>query len=56
MAEWVALAERLLVAGGQEKFAEVLSAVREATEAQEIIARFDWQLMLRKRPQKLYKA
>ena len=38
-AEWVALAERLLVAGGQRKFDEVLSAVREATEAQEDIAR-----------------
>lgn len=54
-AEWLRLAERLQAAG-PEKFDEVLVAMRDLVEAQEIIARFDWQLMLRKRPRKQYLA
>jgi hypothetical protein len=54
-AEWVALAERLLAAG-PEKFAEVLRGLRDVVEAQETIARFDWQLLHRGRPRKRYEA
>jgi hypothetical protein len=54
-AEWMRLAERLYVAG-PEKFEEVLAAMRELVDAQEIIARFDWQLMMRGRPRKQYRA
>lgn len=54
-AELIALGERLLAAG-PEKFHEVLRGLREVTEAQEIIARFDHQLFLRGRPRKLYRA
>ncbi len=53
--EWKELGERLLAAN-PEKFAEVMSGLRDVVEAQEIIARFDWQLMLRGRPRKLYRA
>lgn len=53
--EWLALAERLL-AVGPEKFYEVLGGLREVVEAQEIIARFDWQLLHRGRPRKVYRA
>jgi hypothetical protein len=49
--EWVALGERLL-AVCPEKFLEVLRGLRELIEAQEIIARFDWQLPFRGRPRK----
>jgi len=49
------LAERLLIAG-PDKFEEVLGAMRELVDAQEIIARFDWQLMGRGRPRKQYQA
>jgi hypothetical protein len=54
-AEWLELGERLMAAG-PEKFTEALQAMRDIVEAQEIIARFDWQLMLRGRPRKQYRA
>lgn len=54
-AEWLELAERLLLAG-PEKFDEVLGAMRELVDAQEIISKFDWQLMMRGRPRKQYQA
>lgn len=53
--EWMALAERLMAAG-PEKFHEVLRSLREVVEAQEIIAKFDWQLLMRGRPRKRYQA
>ncbi len=53
--EWKALGERLLAAG-PEKFREVLEGIRDVVEAQEIIAKFDWQLLHRGRPRKLYRA
>jgi hypothetical protein len=53
--EWVALGERLKAAGA-EKFFEVLRGLREVVEAQEIIAKFDWQLIHRGRPRKVYRA
>lgn len=53
--EWRTLGERLLDVS-PEKFAEVLRGMRDVVEAQEIIARFDWQLMHRGRPRKLYRA
>ncbi len=53
--EWRELGERLLEAS-PEKFDEVLRGMRDVVEAQEIIARFDWQLMHRGRPRKLYRA
>ena len=53
--EWVALGERILKAC-PEKFWQVLRGLREVAEAQEIIARFDWQLMFRGRPRKRYQA
>lgn len=52
---WVELGERLK-AVGPEKFDEVLEGLRDVVEAQEIIARFDWQLMHRGRPRKTYRA
>ena len=54
-AEWMHLAERLLAAG-PEKFFEVLRGMRDVVEAQEVIARFDWQLLHRGRPKKVYRA
>lgn len=54
-AEWVDLGERLLSAC-PEKFVEVLRGLRDLIEAQEIIRRFDWQLMFRGRPRKKYTA
>jgi hypothetical protein len=54
-AEWVELGERL-AAAGLDKFFEVLRGLREVVEAQEIIKRFDWQLLLRGRPRKVYRA
>lgn len=54
-AEWQALAERLLAAG-PDKFHEVMRGLRDVVEAQETIAKFDWQLMLRGRPRKVYRA
>jgi hypothetical protein len=53
--ELLELGERLLAAG-PDKFYEVLRGLREVVEAQEIIARFDWQLMHRGRPRKRYQA
>lgn len=53
--EWLALGERLLAAG-PDKFREVLRGLRDVVEAQEMIARFDWQLLHRGRPRKRYEA
>jgi hypothetical protein len=53
--EWLELGRRLLAAG-PEKFDEVLRGLREVVEAQETIARFDWQLLHRGRPRKRYEA
>jgi hypothetical protein len=54
-AEWAELAERLYAAG-PDKFYEVLRGLRDVVEAQEIIAKFDWQLLHRGRPRKTYRA
>ncbi len=54
-AEWLELGERLLDAG-PEKFYEVLRGLRDVVEAQEVIAKFDWQLLHRGRPRKVYRA
>jgi hypothetical protein len=54
-AEWFELGERLKVAG-PEKFDEMMRGLRDVVEAQEVIARFDWQLMHRGRPRKVYRA
>lgn len=53
--EWEQLAERLMAAG-PDKFFEVLRGLRDVVEAQEVIARFDWQLLHRGRPRKVYRA
>lgn len=53
--EWVSLGERLSAAG-PEKFHEMLRGLREVVEAQETIAKFDWQLLHRGRPRKRYEA
>lgn len=53
--EWSELGRRLLEAG-PEKFREVLQGLRDVVEAQEVIAKFDWQLLLRGRPRKTYRA
>lgn len=52
---WVELGERLKAAG-PEKFQEVLDGLHDVVDAQEIIADFDWQLMHRGRPRKVYRA
>lgn len=54
-AEWLRLAERLF-ASSPEKHEEALRAMREIVDASEVIARYDWQLMLRGRPRKQYRA
>lgn len=53
--EWAELGARLAEAG-PEKYAEVLDAIRKITEAQELIAQFDWQLLFGERPSKRYHA
>lgn len=53
--EWNDLGVRLAEAGPQ-KFSEVLDAIRKITEAQEVIADFDWQLLFGERPSKRYHA
>lgn len=53
--EWAELGERLLEAG-PDKFYEVLRGLRDVVEAQETIAKFDWQLLHRGRPRKRYQA
>ena len=53
--EWMELGERLLKAG-PDKFYEVLRGLRDVVEAQETIAKFDWQLLHRGRPRKRYEA
>jgi hypothetical protein len=52
---WMEIGARLLAAG-PDKFDEVLRGLQDVVEAQEIIARFDWQLMHRGRPRKVYRA
>jgi hypothetical protein len=54
-AEWLKLGERLLAAG-PDKFDEVLRGLRDVVEAQELIASYDWQLLHRGRPRKVYRA
>jgi hypothetical protein len=54
-AMWMEIGARLLAAG-PDKFDEVLRGLQDVVEAQEIIARFDWQLMHRGRPRKVYRA
>jgi hypothetical protein len=53
--EWTELGMRLAEAG-PEKYVELLEAVRKITEAQEVIAEFDWQLLFGERPSKRYHA
>lgn len=53
--EWAELGARLSKAG-PAKYAEVLDAIRQITEAQEVIARFDGQLLFGERPSKRYAA
>jgi len=55
LCEWVQLALRLREAC-PEKFADVVTSLTAVVEAQEIIARFDWQLLFRGRPRKRYMA
>lgn len=56
LAEWIALGDRLAVAG-PDKLAEVIERLTAVAEAQEIIAKFDHQLFLRpRRPTKRYLA
>ncbi len=52
---WVALGERL-AAASVTKFDEVARSLEHVVEAQEVIARFDWQLPFRGRPRKRYLA
>ena len=52
---WADLGRRLLLAN-PDKFAELLDALEKIVEAQEVIARFDWQLLFRGRPRKRYLA
>jgi hypothetical protein len=52
---WLYLGERLLAAN-PEKFFEVTQGLKDVCEAQEIIARFDNQLLFRGRPRKTYRA
>lgn len=54
-AELLSLGERLLAAG-PDKFYEIMRGLRDVVEAQEIIAKFDWQLLHRGRPRKVYRA
>lgn len=53
--EWSELGARLAKVG-PEKYAELLEAIRKITEAQEVIAEFDWQLLFGERPSKRYHA
>lgn len=53
--EWTEIGLRLATAG-PEKYDEILVALRQIVEAQEVIARFDWQLLFGARPAKKYRA
>lgn len=53
--EWAELGARLVDAN-EQKFTELLDALRKIVDAQEMIAQFDWQLFLRSRPGKRYQA
>jgi hypothetical protein len=53
--EWAELGARLAVVG-PDKFAELIDAMRKIVDAQEMIAKFDWQLLFRDRPSKRYLA
>lgn len=52
---WVALGDRLASAC-REKFNEVIKSIEHVVEAQEVLAKFDWQLWFRGRPRKRYTA
>ncbi|MGE0547593.1 MAG: hypothetical protein AB7O24_04375 [Kofleriaceae bacterium] len=54
-AAWLQLGEQLF-AECPEKYQEVVSGLGDVIEAQRIIARFDWQLLHRGRPRKVYRA
>lgn len=53
--EWTELGARLAEAG-PGKFESLLESLRKIVEAQEVIAKFDWQLLFRGRPSKRYEA
>jgi len=53
--QWAALGAALRELD-EAKFEEVQSGLRDLIEAQQIIARYDWQLMFRGRPRKRYHA
>lgn len=55
MIDWGELGLRLAEAS-PEKFDEVLRALQQVVEAQETLAKFDWQLPFRGRPRKRYLA
>lgn len=55
-AEWIALGDRLAVSG-PDKLRDVIERLTAVAEAQEIIAGYDHQLLLRaRRPTKRYQA
>lgn len=53
--EWSELGVRLAEVG-PAKFEELLEAMRKIVEAQELIAKYDWQLLFGERPSKRYRA
>lgn len=56
LSEWVSLGVRLMVANPR-KYRQVVSAIREMVEGQELIAKADRTLVLRaERPTKVYQA
>ncbi len=52
---WMELGARL-AAAGPEKFDQIFKSIEKIVEAQEVLARFDWQLPFRGRPRKRYLA
>ena len=52
---WVDLGARLATLNPR-KFDEMMEALKAIVEAQELLARFDWQLFMRGRPTKRYRA
>lgn len=51
--EWSELGARLAEVN-QAKYEQLLTAMRQIVEAQELLAEFDWQLFMRARPNKRY--
>ena len=51
--EWAELGARL-VEVNPDKYRQLLEAMRQIVDAQELLAEFDWQLFLRARPIKRY--